>query len=246
MTFHTKAKGQNMKRKVLFFIPVFIMGGLAFVFFFRGGMLPDMLGLHLEQPFTEKVEVEEMYSRADRNQNGVPDPLDIVNAARLEVESRTMYRSAYYEGGYPPEGEGVCTDVIWRGMAGAGVALKEQMDKDILQDPSLYPRVEDNPDPNIDFRRVPNQLVFFERIAEALTTELVPGDPGNLAEWQPGDVVFYLDGTDHAGIISDKRTKDGIPYLIHNTPPFASEIKLSSYKKPITGHYRLKYETSDS
>ncbi|WP_342028073.1 DUF1287 domain-containing protein [Mesobacillus persicus] len=136
---------------------------------------------------------------------------------------------------------GVCTDVIWRGLAGAGINLKDLMDLDIKEHTSLYPRVAGKPDPHIDFRRVPNQYVFFQRFTESLTTELIPNDPKNLAEWQPGDIVIYLEGTDHAGIISDRRTKDGIPYLIHNTPPFASEIKLTSYKQPIAGHYRWKY-----
>lgn len=103
-------------------------------------------------------------------------------AARKEVENRTTYRSAYYGGGYPPEDEGVCTDVIWRGLMGAGIVLKDLMDADIAANVAAYPRTEGNPDPNIDFRRVPNQFAFLERHAESLTTELVPGDLENLAE----------------------------------------------------------------
>ncbi|WP_346775366.1 DUF1287 domain-containing protein [Bacillus sp. RO2] len=53
---------------------------------------------------------------------------------------------------------------------------------------------------------------------------------------------MFLGGDfDHVGIVSDKRTKDGIPYIIHNTYPFASEIKLTSFKSPITGHFRWKF-----
>ena len=214
---------------------------ILFLVFFRNGLILDMAGIHVPNPLSGKLDVEEDYNWADKNANGIADPLDIVNAARKEVENRTRYRSAYYEGGYPPDEEGVCTDVIWRGLAGAAINLKNLMDSDIEDHTALYPRVDGNPDPHIDFRRVPNQAVFLQRFAESLTTELIPGDPDNLAEWQPGDIVIYLDGTDHAGIISDKRTKDGIPYLIHNTPPFASEIKLTSYKKPIAGHYRWRY-----
>lgn len=212
-----------------------------FSVFFRDSLLLDMLGIHIDISFSKKVKVEEKYVRVDKNQNNVADPLDIVNAARKEVENRTRYKSAYYEGGYPPDSEGVCTDVIWRGLAGANINLKDLMDQDIQDYTSLYLRVEGKSDPNIDFRRIPNQDVFFQRFTESLTTRLIFGDPENLAEWQPGDIVVYLEGTDHIGIISDKRTKDGIPYLIHNTPPFASEIKLSSYKKTIAGHYRWKY-----
>ncbi|CEG26975.1 DUF1287 domain-containing protein [Bacillus sp. B-jedd] len=231
----------KLKKILLIICVVLVVGVPLFSILFRDGLILDMAGVHLDSLFTKKVIVEEKYIRVDKNQNNVADPLDVVNAARKEVENRTPYKSAYYEGGYPPDSEGVCTDVIWRGLAGAGINLKDLMDQDIKENTSLYPRVEGNPDPHIDFRRVPNQYVFFQRFAESLTTELIPNDPDNLAEWQPGDIVIYLDGTDHAGIISNKRTKDGIPYLIHNIPPFASEIKLTSYQHPIAGHYRWNY-----
>jgi len=231
----------KFKKILLNFGVALLLIALLFSVFFRGGLILDMTGIHLDNPLSKKITVKEKYIKVDRNQNNVADPLDIVNAARKEVKNRTLYKSAYYEGGYPPHSEGVCTDVIWRGLAGANINLKDLIDQDIYDHTSLYLRVEGNPDPNIDFRRVPNQNVFFQRFTESLTTELIPNDPENLAEWQPGDIVIYLEGTDHAGIISDKRTKDGIPYLIHNTPPFASEIKLTSYKQPIVGHYRWKY-----
>lgn len=231
----------KLKRTLLTFCMILIVVIPLFSVFFRDSLLLDMLGIHIDISFSKKVKVEEKYVRVDKNQNNVADPLDIVNAARKEVENRTRYKSAYYEGGYPPDSEGVCTDVIWRGLAGANINLKDLMDQDIQDYTSLYLRVEGKSDPNIDFRRIPNQDVFFQRFTESLTTRLIFGDPENLAEWQPGDIVVYLEGTDHIGIISDKRTKDGIPYLIHNTPPFASEIKLSSYKKTIAGHYRWKY-----
>jgi uncharacterized protein len=62
------------------------------------------------------VLVPETYSLVDSNDNSIADPIDIVNSARKEVENRTYYKSAYYDGGYPPDDEGVCTDVIWRGL----------------------------------------------------------------------------------------------------------------------------------
>lgn len=217
-----------------------LVGITLFIVFFRGGVIPQTLGWTWENPFSPAVDVEDRTIFVDRNGNGIKDQLDIVAAARKEVENRTTYRSAYYGGGYPPEDEGVCTDVIWRGLMGAGIVLKDLMDADIAANVAAYPRTEGNPDPNIDFRRVPNQFAFLERHAESLTTELVPGDLENLAEWQPGDIVIFLEGTDHAGIISDRRAKDGTPYMIHNTPPFAAEIKLSSYSQEIAGHYRWK------
>ncbi len=193
--------------------------------------------------FKKRIIVPSEYTLTDNNNNGIPDPIDIVNGAREEAKNKTDYKSNYYSGGYPPEGEGVCTDVVWRGLMAADINLKKQMDEDIYNNINLYPRTVGNPDPNIDFRRVVNQDIFFKRFYEILSTELIPGDVENLLKWQPGDIVVFLDSTEHVGIISDKRDKEGVPYIIHNSPPHAREERLTpltAYKK-ITGHYRFRY-----
>lgn len=230
------------RRWITLFIAVIFIALFSFSLFYKNGILLDYVGLHLENPFHSRLNVESTYSLADENQNGVPDPIDIVQSARKEVEQRTKYKSAYYAGGYPPENEGVCTDVIWRGLLGADINLKELMDEDISNAVDHYPRVQGQPDPNIDFRRVPNQYVYFTRHTESLTTELIPNDVENLKQWQPGDIVVFLEGYHHVGIISDKRAKDGTPYMIHNNPPFAAEVKLTSFSTPIAGHFRFSYE----
>lgn len=187
------------------------------------------------------VKVPDLYSTKDNNQNGVPDPIDIVNGARKEATRKTKYVDKYYVGGYPPEGEGVCTDVIWRSFKEAGISLKDLIDEDISKNVSLYKRVAGKPDPNIDFRRVPNLDEFFKRHCESLTTEVKGYDVENLKEWQPGDIVVFTEGYEHIAIISDKRGRDGIPYVIHNTRPHASEAKLSWFHNPIHAHYRWKF-----
>lgn len=139
-------------------------------------------------------------------------------------------------GGYPPDNEGVCTDVIWRAFKNAGYSLKDMVDEDIKKHTDKYPRVQGKPDPNIDFRRVPNLKVYFSRNHITLTTDL-----SKIEEWQPGDIVVF--GSKHIGIISDIRNKKGIPYLIHNGgQPNREEDFLELYNAydPITGHYRLK------
>jgi uncharacterized protein len=223
------------------FLLSLILGVIIWVVSYQNGMILNAVGVNLENPFVKKVVVPDSYSEVDRNLNGTPDPLDIVYSAREEVKKKTTYESNYYRGGYPPDDEGVCTDVIWRGLLGVDINLKVLMDIDIKENTDLYARVNGQPDPNIDFRRVPNQHVYFQRFTESLTTELIPGDVENLQEWQPGDIVVFLDGYHHVGIVSDKRAKDGTPYLIQNNPPFASEVKLKSFKTPIAAHYRWKY-----
>jgi uncharacterized protein YijF (DUF1287 family) len=188
-----------------------------------------------------RVNVPDESSKVDKNQNGIPDPIDIVNSARKEAERKTIYKDAYYVGGYPPDGEGVCTDVIWRGFKGINVSIKDLIDKDIKENITQYKGINGKADPNIDFRRVLNQDVFFKKNCILLTTEFKQNDINNLKEWQPGDIIVFIEGYEHIAIISDKRDEDGIPYVIHNSHPCASEAKLSWFHNPIHGHYRWKY-----
>ena len=184
----------------------------------------------------EDFEIEAVVSRTDYDNDGIDDYTDILQGAKIEAENKPTYKSAYYSGGYPPDNEGVCTDVIWRALKNAGYTLKDMIDKDIKENTNKYPRVAEKPDPNIDFRRVPNLKVYFERNHIALTTDL-----SKIEQWQPGDIVVF--GSTHIGIISDKRNAKGIPYLIHNGgQPIREEDFLETYDKyePISGHYRLK------
>lgn len=180
--------------------------------------------------------IEVIKSKTDKDVDGIDDYTDILLGARAEAERKPKYKSAYYAGGYPPETEGVCTDVIWRALRDAGYSLKDMIDEDIAQNVEAYPRVEGKPDPNIDFRRVPNLKVYFERNHITLTNDL-----NEIAEWQPGDIVVF--GSNHIGIISDKRNKKGVPYLIHNGgQPNREEDILELYNRyePVSGHYRLR------
>ncbi len=153
------------------------------------------------------VVVPRLECPVDRDGDGLDDLDDIVAGARLEVAARTRYHDGYYAGGYPPDGEGVCTDVIWRAFRAAGYELKNLVDQDIHDHTADYPRVAGRPEPNIDFRRVPNLRVFFSKSAARLTTEVRPGDAANLAEWQGGDIVIFGPPHEHIAIVSDRRRR---------------------------------------
>ncbi|WP_242980560.1 hypothetical protein [Clostridium vincentii] len=43
-----------------------------------------------------KVNVPDESSKIDTNENGIVDPIDIVNSARREVQQQTIYKDAYY------------------------------------------------------------------------------------------------------------------------------------------------------
>lgn len=184
----------------------------------------------------EDFNIETFLSHTDRNNNHVDDVMDVLQGAKLEAKRHPKYHSEYYDGGYPPDSEGVCTDVIWRSFQNAEIDIKAMIDQDIKENTSLYQRVT-TPDPNIDFRRVPNLDVFFSRYGTALST-----NPYDIEQWQAGDIVIF--STKHIAIVSDKRNKQGISYIIHNAGQiFFEEDALISYSKhtPIKAHYRFNY-----
>lgn len=189
------------------------------------------------------LEVPKISSKTDYNENGIPDSEDILAGARMDADNKPTYIDEYYEGGYPPDNKGVCTDVIWRALKVAGYNLKDLVDEDIANNISKYPRVEGKPDKNIDFRRVTNLIVFFDRYAKQLTLDIIPNDIENLKEWQAGDIVVFDRPTQHMGIVSDKRTKDGVPYMIHNSSPYTVEANHILYwnenVSPMIRHYRI-------
>ena len=183
---------------------------------------------------------EDIKSNTDYDNDGIDDYADILEGAKIEAENKPEYKDSYYAGGYPPDTEGVCSDVIWRSLKNAGYSLKDMVDKDIAENINEYPRVNGKPDLNIDFRRVKNLIVYFERNHISLTIDL-----SKIEEWQAGDiVVFQAGGKDHIGIISDKRNEKGIPFLIHNGGQENREEDglefYNEYVWPITAHYRLK------
>ncbi|MFZ7103554.1 MAG: DUF1287 domain-containing protein [Peptococcaceae bacterium] len=176
----------------------------------------------------------------DKDNDTLDDLKDIIGGARAEVERQPNYHSAYYAGGYPPDDEGVCTDLVWRSFRDAGYNLKELVDKDIKNNINDYPRVEGKAEPNIDFRRVPNLLVFFKKYATNLVTVIKPNDIENLSEWQGGDIVIFGSPLWHIAIVSDKRRSDGVPYIIHNSGPTPREEDyILDWPSPMVGHFRF-------
>lgn len=189
-----------------------------------------------------RIEVADLPFGSDYNRNGIDDRDDLMAGAREEAARHPRYDGAYLttNDGYPTEDSGVCTDVIWRAYRSAGYDLGKMVNADIRKRPSDYPRV-DRVDPLIDFRRVKNLMVYFGKYGETLTEEL--SDP---ALWQAGDIVTFDPNDFHIGICSDKRNRDGFPYVFHNMgQPKREEDVLS--RMDISGHYRfdpLKSELS--
>ena len=176
--------------------------------------------------------IEFLHSTSDADRDGVDDYQDILESAKKYVNTKPKYKSKYYESGYPDDEYGVCTDVVAFALLDAGYDLQALVDEDIKVNPQDY--AIDEPDSNIDFRRVVNLKVYFDHTADSLTRDI-----NKYQEWQAGDIVVW---SGHIGIISDHRNKNGVPFVLHNANPIQASYEediLGAYGK-IVGHYRLK------
>lgn len=248
-----KAEGANIKTAIRIermgmLLPHFNRKAIALIalllilFLNRSTLLKYINNLEIEDFIVSEpcCEVPLRISSHDENQNKVPDALDFVAGARQEVERHTRYDGSYYNEGYPPEGKGACTDVIWRSFRQGGYDLRAMVDEDIRLAPGEYGATGQQPDSCIDYRRVQNLQVFFQRYGQVLTNEIKPGDKANLTNWQPGDIVVFAAPKEHIAIISDQRRPDGVPLIIHNAGPWASEADyLQSWPSPIIYHFRF-------
>ncbi len=175
--------------------------------------------------------LEPYHSAVDADADGIDDQTDILASAKAYVETNPSYASAYYEGGYPDDGRGVCTDVVAAALRGAGYDLRTLVDADIREAPDAYDVAA--PDANIDYRRVRNLRVWFSRHATSLSL-----DTDDIDAWRGGDIVCW---EEHIGIVSDRRNADGVPYVIHHWGPLQvvfEEDSLALFGE-IVGHWRL-------
>lgn len=175
--------------------------------------------------------IKTLYSDMDFDNDKVDDYTDFILGARKSEGNKPTYVEKYYDDAYPPDNQGMSADVIWRAFKNAGYNLKDMVDRDIINHREDYPDIVEV-DSNIDFRRVSTLKVFFNKYAINLTL-----DYNDIENWQPGDIVIF-EGQKHIGIISDRRNKDGIPFVIHN---IGQDNREEDYltKSTISGHYRF-------
>ena len=185
---------------------------------------------HKKYP-SEAFGIEVFQSSVDMDKDGMDDQTDILNNAKRYVATEPDYKSKYYEGGYPDDGYGVCTDVVAFALLDAGYDLMELVQQDIAAHPEDYDI--EVPDANIDFRRVRNLKVYFKNTAIPLTL-----DTTRIEQWQGGDIVIF---ERHIGIVSDNRNKNGVSFIIHNGNPIQASYEEDVLKVwgEIVGHYRV-------
>jgi len=165
----------------------------------------------------------------------------IVVAARKQVGVTKEYDPAYvtlsYPGGDVPLRTGVCSDVVVRALRQVGIDLQKEVHEDMQRNFSAYPQKWGlrGPDKNIDHRRVPNLMRYFERHHVTVREKLNSPEmyrPGDIVAWDLGN------GVTHIGIVSDRKTGH-TPLIIHNIGSGAKEEDIL-FRYRVIGHYRVK------
>ena len=169
--------------------------------------------------------------------------LDRLSDAAVERTSHDVrYDPTYFVIPYPngdvPAEVGVCTDEVIRSYRALGVDLQRLVHEDMEANFAAYPHKWGlkKTDANIDHRRVPNLMVFFERqgAAQPVTDDARDYKPGDVVTWDLGN------GLTHIGLVvavpseSDEKRLQ----IVHNigAGPKMEDV-LFNWK--ITGHYRF-------
>lgn len=219
-----KDKGKEKKKIIVIILAGFVLCIIGYLLF-GNNFIPH------RQYGNEDYRIETYVSQVDKDGDRIDDQTDILKGAEKYIEKKPKYKSKYYETGYPNDEYGVCTDVVAWSLLDAGYNLQELVSKDIKENGGDYPIEE--PDANIDFRRVKNMNIYFQHTAISLTTDI-----NEISEWQGGDIVVFKK---HIGIIAGVRNKNGIPFVIHHTNPMQIRYveDILEHRNDIVGHYRI-------
>ncbi len=171
---------------------------------------------------------------------GSPMVRAVVQHAIGQTSYTVSYDPSYtvidYPGGDVPRERGVCSDVVVRALRARGIDLQRKVHEDMLRNFSAYPALWGlaAPDANIDHRRVPNLMRYFERIGISLPVTNTPADylPGDIVAWELGNKRL------HVGITTNRRAGKQL-LMVHNIGSGARvEDVLFAWK--IIGHYRYR------
>jgi len=216
-----------MKKKILIIVTNFLIVLIIIVLcvLYRFNYIPH------KKYTNEDFNIKTYISKTDKDNDCIDDQTDILNHARDYIKTNPKYKSKYYATGYPNDEYGVCTDVVAFALQGAGYDLMNLVNEHIKTNRNLYDI--DVIDKNIDFRRVQNLKVYLDNNAIVLTNDI-----NKIKEWQGGDIVVFKN---HIGIVSDKRNKKGISFIIHHANPYQRyyEEDILEYRNDIIGHYRI-------
>lgn len=158
------------------------------------------------------------------------------------TKQNVRYDPSYYQLSYPngdvPRDKGVCTDVVIRAYRKLGIDLQKEVHEDMKPNFSKYPKNWglSGPDKNIDHRRVPNLMTFFNRHG---TTKPITTNP---KDYVPGDIVCWnLGGSvTHIGLVVKLKSADGKRHLIVHNIGSGQIVEDCLFNFKIIGHYRYE------
>ena len=83
-----------------------------------------------------------------------------------------------------------------------------------------------------------SEKIIDKNLSRIIKIKMCTSDINEIEEWQGGDIVVFKK---HIGIISDKRNKSGIPFVIHHANPYQIryEEDILEGRNDIIGHYRI-------
>ncbi len=162
----------------------------------------------------------------------------VAKAAIERTHHKVRYDPKYvkipYPGGDVPADTGVCTDVVVRSYRAVGIDLQQLVHEDMKADFNSYPQLWGltGPDSNIDHRRVPNLMTFFDRHGASLAVTR------NGRDYLPGDVVAWnlSSRVRHIGIVV-KLADDDRALVVHNIGA-GPKLEDCLFNWEIIGHYR--------
>ena len=96
-----------MKKFFLIFIPIILI--LTYIFY-QNNLLSH------PKYTNDDFGIQTYKSINDQDHDGIDDQSDIVQNVRKYIETKPQYKSKYYQGGYPTDHYGVCSDVVAFGL----------------------------------------------------------------------------------------------------------------------------------
>ncbi len=169
-------------------------------------------------------------------------PDSLAKAALMLTGQEVIYDPAYFSIKYPngdvPADKGVCTDVIIRAYRKLGIDLQKEVHEDMAINFKKYPKLWglNKTDTNIDHRRVPNLMTFFERKGDVKQNTTNPEDyvPGDIVCWSLGGALT------HIGIVAKKKSTDKKRFLIIHNIGAGQVLEDCLFDFKIIGHYTYK------
>jgi len=165
--------------------------------------------------------------------------VSVSDAALALTQQNVTYDGSYFSIDYPNgdvrSDKGVCTDVVIRAYRTLDIDLQKEVHEDMKANFNLYPKNWglSHTDRNIDHRRVPNLMTFFERHGKVkeLSTSASDYSPGDIVCWDLGR------GLTHIGIVVDKKSYDGARNLIVHNIGAGQVVEDVLFNYKIIGHY---------